>query len=311
MEVRSASSRFLARYFRRLGLSQDDDAMLKAPSLRALCQLHEAHLRHIPFDNTVQHGATQNQKYPAQTLDVDVNARKILDDFRGGFCFELNGLFAKLLKEFGFAKVRRVPATVYAPDVGWRGNPTHMFVVVSVEGCDYICDVGFGEPYLHPLRYDTEALQGLPQETPEGMLNRLVKSTDVDDFVILYWYREGQWKPRLRWRHAHTQVEDDTVHEEVFARGLEQVQHSESIFSRKMVVCRIERDRKMTLAGNVWKITGPPRFGESVTVHQETLSSHDDVRRVLLDHFRIPMESSVGLDLDRSNQADTSVWSHM
>src|SRR5690242_11838717 len=66
------------------------------PSLATLRALHLAHLRAVPFEN----------------LDIGLGRPIVLDDAalyekivvrqRGGFCYELNGLFARLLCELGF-----------------------------------------------------------------------------------------------------------------------------------------------------------------------------------------------------------------
>jgi N-hydroxyarylamine O-acetyltransferase len=82
-----------------------------------------------------------------------------LDRKRGGFCYELNSLLAAFLEELGYG-VTRVPAAVNT-DQGFREIRTHKFLVVCClpgtadESMHYV-DFGFGEPPLHPLRYDEE-----------------------------------------------------------------------------------------------------------------------------------------------------------
>lgn len=73
-------------YLARLGVETPPPP--DAPSLRSL---QAAHLRRIPFENLSIHLGEPI------SLDIDDLADKILRRRRGGFCFELNGLFAQLL----------------------------------------------------------------------------------------------------------------------------------------------------------------------------------------------------------------------
>jgi N-hydroxyarylamine O-acetyltransferase len=93
-----------------------------------LRQLVEAHLEKIPFENLAQDGG----KGGPVSLDLETIATKILDRNRGGFCFELNALFAALLEDLGY-QVTVVPAIVYT-DTGFRKPTTHISLAVSVLG---------------------------------------------------------------------------------------------------------------------------------------------------------------------------------
>jgi arylamine N-acetyltransferase len=93
---------------------------------------------------------------------------------------------------------------------------------------------------------------------------------------------------------------------------LETVHRPESNFSKKLICCRLTRDRKVSLAGSRLKITGPPRFPEDrapVTVRD--LDSVGAVRRALSEHFDIALEESSGLDLSRSLATDPVIWSQL
>src|SRR5262245_59151663 len=75
-----------------------------------LRQLHLAHLLRVPFENLSIHA-----QQPI-VLDDAALFEKIVVRRRGGFCYELNGLFSALLRELGFA-VSRLSAQV-ANDTG-------------------------------------------------------------------------------------------------------------------------------------------------------------------------------------------------
>jgi N-hydroxyarylamine O-acetyltransferase len=92
-------------------------------------------LRSIPFENT----EVQAGRIPS--LKAEDIVQKIVYDGRGGYCYELNGLFTMALEalsfEYYFAAAR--PMT-YAE----RRPKTHMVVVVKLGDEKYLCDCGFG-----------------------------------------------------------------------------------------------------------------------------------------------------------------------
>ncbi len=85
---------------------------IEKPDLKYLTKLKEQHLLHIPFENLDV--IDQNPII----LDTNRFFDKLINKRRGGFCFELNGLFNKLLKEIGF-QVKLVPAKVRTENSSW------------------------------------------------------------------------------------------------------------------------------------------------------------------------------------------------
>ena len=110
-----------------------------APTLDCLKALMTAHLRAVPFENLdVFHG----RKEPA--LETKALFEKIVVNRRGGYCFELNGLFQKLLEDIGFS------CTCHIGRIGhgqrFHYPISHRVTVVELAGERYFCDVGFGGP---------------------------------------------------------------------------------------------------------------------------------------------------------------------
>ena len=108
------------------------------PSLEALNYYVRRFMITVPFENI----NVQN-KIP---ISVDINDlyNKIVIQRRGGFCYELNHLFATYLEHKGF-HVTRAAATVYTPNGGRSPEGSHMSLYVNIEGTLYITDVGFGD----------------------------------------------------------------------------------------------------------------------------------------------------------------------
>lgn len=111
----------------------------KEPTLETLSGLMWAHLTNVPFEN--EELIRKNQQ---ASLNVKDLYDKIVVRRRGGYCFEQNGLFFKLLKALGFdvynVGVRIRVGRPWLPFVAHRG------LVVTIEGKRYYADVGFGGP---------------------------------------------------------------------------------------------------------------------------------------------------------------------
>src|SRR6267378_5734849 len=134
-------------YLRRVGYFGEIE-----PTETTLRSLHRAHMFSVPFEN----------------LDISLGREiicdesrflhKIVDERRGGFCYEMNGAFAALLRELGF-QVTLLSARVGAGD--GRDGPEfdHMALRVELEE-DWLADVGFGDSFVDPLRLEP----GLEQE---------------------------------------------------------------------------------------------------------------------------------------------------
>jgi N-hydroxyarylamine O-acetyltransferase len=128
----------LSRYFARIGYGGDT-----TPSLTTLRGLHRAHLLSIPYENLDIHFGVP------LTLDPGRMFAKLVDERRGGWCYEMNGLFAYVLETLGF-DVRRVSGTVGRKEHGWRAQGNHLVLIVMLDR-PWIADVGFGDGFLNPL----------------------------------------------------------------------------------------------------------------------------------------------------------------
>lgn len=128
------------RYLARIGVEAPIE-----PTLTNLERLQRSHLTNVPFENLHVF-----YRRGVKTTN-DWTIPKIVDEGRGGWCFELNGAFATLLAEIGY-EVTRMSATVL------NGNrapmPTHATIQVSLD-IPYLVDVGFGDSFIRPLPLDS------------------------------------------------------------------------------------------------------------------------------------------------------------
>ena len=136
--ARALSRAELSRYFARIGYSGAHDTTLT--TLRAV---HRAHLLAIPYENLDIHlGRTI-------TLDPEATFAKLVDERRGGWCYEMNGLLGRVLETLGF-DVRYLSGAVGRATHGWRAQGNHLVLLVTLDR-RWIADVGFGDGFLTPL----------------------------------------------------------------------------------------------------------------------------------------------------------------
>lgn len=142
------------------------------PDVETLYGLHLAHMQNVPFENL-----DIGVKRPIQ-LTEDALWRKIVINRRGGFCYELNGLFAALLKSIGF-EVTYLNARVYNHEGKLGIDFDHLALLGRVPNQPerWLVDVGFGDSFNQPLSFEEkgEQVQGLRsyrlEQTAEGYVS--------------------------------------------------------------------------------------------------------------------------------------------
>lgn len=125
-----------------------ETTMYEMPTLDALNYYLQHFMLTVPFENIdVQNGI------PIK-VDIAHLFDKIINNQRGGFCYELNTLFKYYLNQQGYT-AESVSATIHTP-AGGRSQPgSHMSTLVTIDDNQYIADVGFGDLPLKALRVTT------------------------------------------------------------------------------------------------------------------------------------------------------------
>jgi N-hydroxyarylamine O-acetyltransferase len=114
------------------------------PDLETLRSLHRAHLEAIPFEALdVQLGWTPS-------LEPDAIFDKLVGRRRGGWCYEMNGVFGAALERIGF-DVTRISCGVMRHVGGEERMGTHLALLVRLDGEDWLADVGFGSSLIEPI----------------------------------------------------------------------------------------------------------------------------------------------------------------
>ena len=233
-----------------------------APTAETLRALHQAHLQAVPFENLDIH-----LRRPI-VLDEAAFFRKIVGARRGGFCYELNGLFAVLLRALGF-DVTLLSARVARPDGGYGPEFDHLLLLIALEE-RWLVDVGFGEVFREPLRLDEPGEQAQP-----GGVYRLTH--DGDDWT--YWSRDPAqgWQVQYRFTLQPRQLAD-------FAEMCRYQQTSpQSHFTQKRICSLATPAGRVTVSGTRLILA------ENGQREERELTSEAEYESVLREYFGIDL----------------------
>lgn len=139
--------RIAGGYLARIGHEPID-----ASDVATLASLQDAHVRAVPFENLDIHLGRP------LSLGLDDLAAKVVEERRGGFCYELNGLFCALLTTLGF-DAWLVEARTREEDGTLGPRFDHARIVVATDEGPVLVDVGTGASPRGPIRLDRDGPQ--------------------------------------------------------------------------------------------------------------------------------------------------------
>lgn len=228
---------------------------LNPETLRAL---HRAHLLAIPYENLDIH--------LGRPLSLDEKAifQKLVLEKRGGWCYEMNGLFAWALREAGF-EPRLLAGAVNRDKIGGEAERNHLALLVELDSA-YLVDVGFGNGFLEPLilREGTQR---------QGFLAYHLERLDND-----WWrYRQNHAGPNYDFTLAPRLLED-------FSEQCRHLQTSpDSGFVRLSVCQRFTPGAVLSLRGAVMQTVSAGGSSECV------IETFEDYREAITEKFKLPL----------------------
>jgi N-hydroxyarylamine O-acetyltransferase len=249
-------------YLRRI--EYDGPRQLSAACLRAL---HRQHLFTVPFENL-----DIPLRNPIR-LDLAQLYDKIVVRRRGGFCYELNGLFCELLTTMGF-QVQMLSARVRRDDGGFGPEFDHMLLKVQLEE-PWLVDVGFGDSFVDPIVFHAGGADQV-----NG--HRYSVSPAGDEWQLLREDEKGQ-VPLYCFRDVPRRLSDYS--------GMCHFHQAspESGFTQRWICSKATPDGRITLTNMRLIVTRGGNREESL------LTTDADVRCCLRDQFGIELAESAHL----------------
>ena len=231
----------------------------RQPTIQVLRRFHRQHLLTVPFENLDIHLGRKI------VLDQARFYEKIVTRHRGGYCYELNGLFAWLLKQLGY-KVTMLSARVasnnrYSPDFD------HMLLLVHHDQ-PWLVDVGFGDLFTQPKQLNN------PQ--PQRDNGRLYEIKQDKGRVLSRWNGDtGQWEPQYKFTLQPRKLADYN------ARNRYQQTSPKSHFTQGRLISKLTPTGRITLTDKKLILTiGKKRI-------QHSVKSKKEFDRLLAKHFQL------------------------
>jgi N-hydroxyarylamine O-acetyltransferase len=252
----------LEAYLQRLNYRGD-----VAPNAETLRNLHITHLYQVPFENLSIHAGEPI------VLNDEALFTKIVTNRRGGFCYELNGLFAALLRSLNF-EVAMLSAGVASAPGEFSPDFDHMTLMVTTPKSSaqrWLVDVGFGDSFLEPLLIDEpdDQVQGSQsfRIIPENAHLILMRRKDSEDWAPQYRFtlQPYSYPDYQEMCHFHQTSPD-------------------SHFTKARICSRATPNGRITLSDlRLITTTGDQR-------EEHLLTSEEEYARVLRDQFGIVMK---------------------
>ena len=234
---------------------------------------------HSAGDTTTLHSLMRQQLFtvPFENLDVQAGkvvslvpediANKILQQGRGGYCYEVNGLFAMALQALDIPYQFVAARPMFYPA---RRPKTHMAVIAEVEGRRWLCDLGFGS-YGIRAPMDLELLDiNIEQDSDTFLLTR-----DERGEYLLKAQVDGQWANQYGFDLSPQEWIDF-----VPANYLNST-HPEAIFVQKLVVVQHHSSGRSILLDDMLKTITDGRA-------EKRQLDPKEVEEVLINQFRLP-----------------------
>lgn len=176
----------LTDYFDRIGFRATASADIASITEIMRCQLFS-----VPFENLdVQAGKV------VSLVPEDI-VEKIIGRRRGGYCYEVNGLFAMALSAMQIRYQFVAARPMFYPT---RRPKTHMAVLLHLQGEAWLCDLGFGSYGIRaPMRLSAMDAE-IQQDDDTFMLTKadngeyLVRAKVDDQWADQYAFDLSPWE---------------------------------------------------------------------------------------------------------------------
>jgi N-hydroxyarylamine O-acetyltransferase len=234
------------------------------PDAETLHGLQFAHLITVPFENL-----DIGLKRPIQ-LSEEALWEKVIIHKRGGFCYELNSLFAWLLKQIGF-DVTYLNARVFNREGNLGIDFDHLALLVRVpnQPARWLADVGFGDSFNEPLSFEERG------EQVQGLRAYRLEQTS-DGYITWQKNYDGSWERQyffdLQPRNFPTDYESACLYHQT---------SPESSFTRGSIISRATPDGRVSLEDGRLIITTNGQRKERLVANQE------EYRALLKEHFGV------------------------
>jgi len=234
------------------------------PDAQTLQGLHRAHMQNIPFENL-----DIGLKRPI-LLNEEALWDKIVVQKRGGFCYELNGSFAWLLRQIGF-EVTYLNARVFNREGKLGIDFDHLALLVEIRNKSdrWLADVGFGDSFNEPLNFEERG------EQPQGLRSYRLEQT-ADGYITWQKNYDGSWE-----RQYFFDLRPHAFPMEYELACLYHQTSPQSSFTRRSIISRATPDGRVSLEAGRLILTKNGKRSE------RSLQDPDEYENLLKEYFDV------------------------
>jgi N-hydroxyarylamine O-acetyltransferase len=242
------------------------------PDLATLRGLTTAHIAAIPFENLDPLLAVP------VSLEPEALQRKLVEQERGGYCFEQNGLLIEVLRAIGFQVSGLLARVLWTMPEDSITPQTHMLLRVELHGESWLVDVGFGSMALGG------ALRLQPDREQATTLEPFRLTSDGHDWRMQAQVH-GEWKTLYRFDLQPRHAVDYVVANHYTST------YPASHFTQGLIAARTLADRRIGLRNREFVVH---HFGgESI---RRSLNGAAEIKQVLQQDFGIRLPTHPNLD---------------
>jgi N-hydroxyarylamine O-acetyltransferase len=250
-----AQNFILTDYLHRIGFTGEI-----TPNADTLCKLMRCHLQVIPFENLdVQAGKI------VSLIPEDI-VNKIIYGKRGGYCYEVNSLFAMALAALGFDYDIIGARPMFYPQ---RRPKTHMVIIVNIGTEQWLCDTGFGSFGLRAPIELKQMGQVIQQDNETFMLEKNGRGE-----ILLKALVKGEWANQFGFDLQPMEMIDFML------ANYYNSTHPDAVFVQRYLVMQQRPNGRTLLSGNQLK---------QLRGNQETITeiTADQLNEILWREFNL------------------------
>ena len=251
----------LDEYFERINYSGGTD-----PTEETLNDLHICHTLNVPFENL-----DVFYKKPPLLDEVSLY-NKVVKNRRGGYCFEMNGIFSMVLKKLGF-RVTNLLARVTRDGVNYTSK-THQAILVETGDKKWIADVGFGnDGIIAPL-----LLVENTDQKQFAHVYRIVKEPQFDGYLL-------QNRAGDRYNSMYAFTLDECYPEDFIMSNYYTATFPASFFLMMRMCTMPTKEGRITLTDTHFKVI---KNGDTT---ETGIKDDEEFKSYLKKYFRLDLES--------------------
>jgi len=257
----------LKKYFERIGFS--DEVKINIETLEKLNYLHTLS---IPFENI-----NPFLKIPVQ-IDINSIQKKLINNKRGGYCYEQNTLFFHILTEIGFHVQPLAGRVVWNDSIDAITSLTHMFLVVTLNEIEYLVDVGFGAQTLtSPIQF----VLNLGQKTSL----EIYQIIEFENDFVLQTKINNEWKSMYRFNRNKQYFVDFEIGNWYTSTN------PNFIFTKILYLAKPSENGRVSLINTTFK-----KHYQNGKIETTKIGSIEELKQIITSQFNLELPEVTNLD---------------